>query len=179
MDCNTPGFPVLHCLPEFAQIHVHWVGEAIQPSHPLSPPFPSTLNRSQQQGLFQWVSSLHWIHQGIGASALASVLPMYIQGWCPLRLTGLISLQSKGLSRVFSSTIVWKYQFFIAQLSLWSNSRICTWLLEKSQLWLYGLLSSKLRPLLLNMLSRFVIAFLPRSKHLWILWLQSLSTVIL
>ena len=72
--------------------------------------------------------------QSIGASASAAVLPMNIQDWFLLGLTGLISLLSKGLSRVFSSTIVWKHQFFHAQPFLWSNSHICTWLLEKPQL---------------------------------------------
>ena len=61
MDCSTPGFPDLHYLPEFAQIHVHWVGDAIQPTHPLSSPSPPTLNLSQHQDLFQWVSSLHQV----------------------------------------------------------------------------------------------------------------------
>ena len=70
--------------------------------------------------------------QSIGVSASASIFPMNIQYWFPLGLTSLISLQSKGLSRVFSSTTVWKHQFFSAQPSLWSNSHICTWLLEKS-----------------------------------------------
>ena len=69
--------------------------------------------------------------QSIGASASASVLPVNILGWVPLGLTGLISLQSKGLSRVFSNTTVQKHQFFGAQPSLWSNSHFCTWLLEK------------------------------------------------
>ena len=59
MDCSTPGFPILHDLPEFAQIHVHWVGDAIKPSHPLPPPSPPALNLSQHQGLIQWVSSSH------------------------------------------------------------------------------------------------------------------------
>ena len=68
--------------------------------------------------------------QSIGASASASVLPVSIQGWFPLGWTGLISLLSKGLSRVFSSTTIWKHQFFDIQPSLWSNSHICTWLLE-------------------------------------------------
>ena len=72
--------------------------------------------------------------QSIGASA--SVLPMNTQDWPPLELTGLISLQSKGLSRVFSDTTVQKHQFFSAQLSLWSNSHIHTWLLEKPKLWI-------------------------------------------
>ena len=70
--------------------------------------------------------------QNIGVSALASVLPMNIQDWFPLGLISLISFQSKGLSRVFSNTTVQKHQFFGTQLSLWSNSHICTWLLEKS-----------------------------------------------
>ena len=68
--------------------------------------------------------------QRIGVSASASVLPMNIQGWFPFGMTGLISLQSKRLSRVFSTTTVWKHQFFGAQPSLWSNSHIHTWLLE-------------------------------------------------
>ena len=66
--------------------------------------------------------------QSIRASASSSVLPMNIQGWFPLGLTGLISLQSKGLSRIFSSTTIWKHQFFSTQPSLWSSSHICTWL---------------------------------------------------
>ena len=61
MDCSMPGFPVLHYLPEFVQIHVHWFGDAIQPSHPLPPPPSPTLNISQHQGLFQWVSSSYQI----------------------------------------------------------------------------------------------------------------------
>ena len=81
--------------------------------------------------------------QSIGALASASVLPMNIQGWFPLRLTGLMSLLSKGLSRVTPSKTVWKHQFFGARLSLWSNYHIHTWLLEKTQLWLYGPLSAK------------------------------------
>ena len=69
--------------------------------------------------------------QSIGVSASASVLPMNIQDWFPLGLTGWISLQSKGLSRVFSNNTVQKHQFFSTQHSLWSNSHIHTWLLEK------------------------------------------------
>ena len=77
--------------------------------------------------------------QSIGASVSASVLPMNIQDWFPLELTGLISLLSKGLSRVFSNTTVQKHQFIGTRPSLWANSHICTWLLEKPDLWLYGL----------------------------------------
>ena len=82
--------------------------------------------------------------QSIGTSLSASVLPVNIQGWFPLGWTGLISLQSKGLSRVFSNTTVQKHQFSGAQLSLWYNSHIQTWLLEKTQFWLYDPLMGKL-----------------------------------
>ena len=65
MDYSTPGFPVHHQLPEFAQTHVHWIGDAIQPSHPLSSPSPPAFNPSQHQGLFQWVISLHKVTKGL------------------------------------------------------------------------------------------------------------------
>ena len=122
---------VHHQLPELAQTHVHWVGDAIQPSHLLSSPSPPAFNLSQHQEFFP----MSWLFasgsQSIGASASTSVLPMNIQDWFPLRLTGLISLQSKGLSRVFSNTTVQKHQFFGAQPSLWSNSYNHTKLLKK------------------------------------------------
>ena len=113
VDCSTPGFPVLHHLPDPAQIHVHWVGDASQPSHPLSSPFPPALNLSQYQGLFP----VSWLDASAGQStgASASVFPKDIQAWFHLGLTGLISFQSKGLSRVFSSTTVRKHQFFHIQ----------------------------------------------------------------
>ena len=130
VDYTMPGFPVLQHLPELAQTHVHWV---VMPSnhfilcHPLLLlpsifPFPAS-------GPFP----LSWLFtpgsQTIGASA--SVLPVNIQDWFPLGLIGLISLPSKGLSRVFSNTTGQKQQFFGPQPSLWSNSHIHTWLLEK------------------------------------------------
>ena len=104
---------------------------------------------------------------------------MNIQGWFPLGLTGFTSVLSKELSRVFSNTTVPKHPFFGAQPSLWSNSHGCTWLLEKPLLWLYGPLSEKWYLCFLIMLSRCVIAFLPRSKCPLISWLQSPSSVIL
>ena len=88
---------------------------------------------------------------------LASVLLINIQSWLSLRLTGLISLLSKGLSRIFSSTTLQKHQFFVAQSSLWSNPLIYTWLLEKPWLWLYGSLSAKWFLCFFNMLPKFVI----------------------
>ena len=111
MDCSTPGFPIHHQLLELSQTHVQWVGDAIQPSHPLSSPSP-TFSLSQHQGLFQWVSSSNQVAKVIGVSALASVIPMNIQDWFPLGWTGLISLLSKGLSRVFYCTTVQKHQVF-------------------------------------------------------------------
>ena len=131
MDCSTPGFLVLPHLLERAQTHVHWVNDAIQPSCPLSSPSPA-LSLSQHQGLFQLVGSSHQVTKVIGASASVSVLPMNIQGWFPLGLTGLISLKSKGLSRVFSNTTIQNHQFCCAQPSLWSNSHFYTWLLKKT-----------------------------------------------
>ena len=115
IDCSMPGLPAQHQFLEFTQTHGDWVSDAIQPSHPLLSPSPPALNRSQHQGLFKWVSCSHQGGQSIGVSASASVLPMYIQDWIPLGWTGLISLQSKGLSRIFSKTIVQKHQFFDAQ----------------------------------------------------------------
>ena len=127
LDCGTPGLPVHHQLPGLTQTHVHRVSDAIQPSHPLSSPSPA-FNLFQHQGVFQWVSSSHQVAK---VSASASVLPMNIQDWFPLGWTGWMSLQSKGLSRVFSNFTVQKHKFFGAQLSLWSYSHILTWLLEK------------------------------------------------
>ena len=94
-------------------------------------PFSSRLQSFPASGSFQMSQFFASGGQSIGAPASASVLPMNIQGWFPLGLTGLLFLQSKGLSRVFSNTTVQKHQFFGAQSSLWSNSHIHTWLLEK------------------------------------------------
>ena len=130
MDYSTPGFPVLHYVPEFVQTHVHWVNDAIQSSHLLSRTSPPALNLSQNQGHFL----LSWLFtsggQSVGISTSASVLPMNIQGLFPLRLTDLIFLLLKGLPRVISSTIVQKHQFFGAQPFLRSNTHIHTSLLE-------------------------------------------------
>ena len=103
--------------------------------------------------------------QSIRASASALVLPMNIQGWFPLGLTGLISLQSKGLSRVFSSTTIRKHHFFGTQPALQSNSHIHRWLTGKTMVSTIWAFVAKVMSLLFNTLSGFVIAFLPRSKH--------------
>ena len=117
-----------HARPPCPSQTLRIVSDAIQPSHPLSSPFPPAPNPSQHQSLFQWVL-FTWGGQSIGVSASASVLPMNAQDWSPLGGTGWISLQSKGLSRVLSNTTVQK--FFDTQLSSQSNSHIHTWPLEK------------------------------------------------
>ena len=130
-DPMISGFPILHYLPEFAQTHVHWVSDAIQPSHHLSLPSPA-LNLSQHQDLFQKIGSLHQVAKVLEFhSASASVHPMNGQGSSPLGLTSLISLLSRGLSKVFSNTTVQKHQFFGIRPFLWSNSYIWMRLLEK------------------------------------------------
>ena len=128
-DCSMPGFPVHHQLPELAQTHVYPVGDAIQPCHPRSPLLllPSIF-LSIKVFSNESVLSIMW-PKDWSLSASTSVFPVNIQGWFPLGLTGLIFLQSKGLSRVFSNTTVQKHQFFSTQLSLYSNSYIHTWLL--------------------------------------------------
>ena len=120
-----------------------------------------------------------WGGQSIGVSALASVLPMNTQDWSPLEWTGWISLQSKGLSRVLSNTTVQKHQFFGTQLSSQSKSHIPYITTGKTIALTRRTFVGKVMSLLLNMLSRLVITFLPRSKRLLISWLQSLSAVIL
>ena len=120
------GFPVLHHFSEFSQTHVQWVSGCHPTISSSVTSFSSCFYLSQHQGLSQWVGSSHRGPKSIGASALASVLPMNIQSLFPLGLTGLISMLSKGLSRVFSSTKVWKHQCFGTQPSLWSISHIHT-----------------------------------------------------
>ena len=92
--------PLSFTVSKSAQTHVHWVSDAVYPSHPLLLPSPFAFSLSQHQGVFQWV----------GTAASATVLPMNVQGWFPLGLTGPISLLSKGLSRVFSNFTIWKHQ---------------------------------------------------------------------
>ena len=182
MDCNTPGSPVHHQLLGLAQTHVHWVSNAIQPSHPLrdekvSYPFSSCLQSFPSSGSFLMSQPFSLDGQSIGASA--SVIPMNIQDWFALGLTDLISLQSKGPSRVFSNTTAQKHwffrhlAFFTVQIShpymTIGNTIALT-------IWTFV---TKVMSLLFNMLSRFVVAFLPKSKCLLVSWLQSPSALIL
>ena len=171
MDSSTPGFPVHHYILKFAQIHVHWVNDTIQLFHPRSPPSPPALSLSQHQGLFQWVGSLHQVVTVVEFQ----LQPQSFQWIFNVDLLeyGLFwSPWCKGLSRVFSRNKVRKHQFLSTEHSLWFNSHICTGLLGKKK-HRFDYMD------LLNMLSSFVIAFLPRSRHLLISWLQSPSSVIL
>ena len=125
MGCSMPGFHVLYHLPKLAQTNIYQVGDTIQPSHPQSS--PSCLQSFPESGSFQWVNSLHEVAKVLELQ----LLPMNTQDWFPLGWTGLISLQPKGLSRVFNTTI-WKHQLFGTQPFLWSNSHTHTWILEWS-----------------------------------------------
>ena len=168
MNCSMPGFPVHQQLLEVTQTQIHRVSDALHPSHPIIPfshlqPFPASRSFLMSQ-LFASGG------QSTGASALASVLAVNIQGWFPLELTGLISLQSKGLSRVFSNTTVQKNQFlgsafFTVQFSYpyMTTGKTIPLTIQT--------FVGKVMSLFFNMLSSFVIAFLPRNKHLLISWL--------
>ena len=141
-------------------------------------PFSSSLQSFPESGSFQMSQFFTWGGQSTGVSASASVLPMNIQDWFPLGWTGWISLQSKGLLRVFSNTTVQKHQFFGAQPSSQSNFHIYMTTGKTIALTRWTLVG-KVMSLLLNMLSRLVITFLPRSKRLLISWRQSPRAVIL
>ena len=119
-----------------------WCHPTISSSVILPSVFSSCLQSFPASGFFLKSQFFTSGVQSIGASASASVLPMNTQGWFPLVLTGWISLQSKGFSRVFNTTVQ-KRQFFSAWLALFSNSHIHTWLLEKLLLWPYGPLAAK------------------------------------
>ena len=151
MNRSMPGLPVHHHLPEFTQTHIHQVHDAIQPIHPgssllLLPLILPNIRVFPMSQLFTWGG------QSTGASALVSFLPKESQGWSPSEWTGWISLQSKGLSRVFSNTTVQKHQFFSAQLSSQFNSHIHTWPQEKTIALTRWTSVSKVMSLLLNML---------------------------
>ena len=132
--------------------------------------FSSCLKSFPALGSFPMTQFFASSGQSFGASASASVLPMNIQSLFPLVLTGLISLQSKGVTRVFSNMTVQKHQFFITQPSLWSNSHIHTWWPKKNIALTTQVFVSKVMFLLFNNLSRFFLTVLPKNKHLLILW---------
>ena len=177
MDCSTPGFPVLHYLLELAQTCVHWVNDATQPSHPLSSPSPPAFSLSQHQGLFQWVDSLHQVAKElvcqpcIRPSNEYSRLISFRIDWFDLlavqgTLKGLLQHNLKG-------SVLQRSALFMVQFS---HSYMTTGKTTGLTIWTFV---SKVFSLHFNMLSRFVIAFLLRNKHLLISWLQSPSAVIL
>ena len=178
MDFGTPGLPVLHLLLELTQTHVHWV---VIPSNHLilCCPLCSHLQSFTASGSIQMSQFFESGGQITGVLPLASVFPVNIQDWFPLGWTGWISLLSKGHLRAFSNTTVQKHQFFGTQLSLESNSHIRTWLLKKTIAFTRWTFVGKVLSLLFNMLSSFVMTFIPGSKDLSISWLQLPSAVIL
>ena len=160
MDCSMPGFSVLYYLPEFAQTHVHWVSDAIQPSHPLFPTSPLALNLSQHQGLFQWVSSSHRV---------AKVLQLQHQSfqWIFRLISyridwfGLLAVRGtlKSLQHLSSKASILQHStFFMVQLS---HLYIITRKTIALTVWTFV---TKVISLLFNMLSKFVVTFLWRSK---------------
>ena len=170
MDCSMQGLPVPHHLLECAEVHAHRVNDAIQPSHPLSSPSPPAFSRSQHQGLFQWDSSSHQVAKVLELQH-QSFQWMNIQEWFPLGLTGLISWPSKGLSRVFFNTTVQKHQFFSIQFFFMVQLSHPYMTTGKSIALTRWTFVGKVMSLLFNMLSRLVIAFLPRRKCLLISWI--------
>ena len=136
MDCSMPGLPVHHQFSELISYALSWWCHPTMLSSVV--PFSSHLQSFPASGCFQKSQFFTSGGQSIGVSASTSILPMNTQKWSPLGWTGWISLQSKGLARVFFNTTVKKHQFFGAQLYLESNSLIHTWLLEKPQPWLDG-----------------------------------------
>ena len=168
MDCSMQRFPVLHHLPEFAQVHGHWIGDAIQPSHPLSSSAPSAINLSQHHGLFQWVSSSHQV---------TKVMELQLQHHsCHHQHSELVSFRTdwfdllafqgtlKSLLQHYSlkALILWHSAFFVVQFSHWYMTTGKTIALT------IGTFVGIVLSLLFNILTRFVMAFLPRSNHLLI-----------
>ena len=184
MNSSMPGLPVHHQLSESTQTHVHWVGDAIQPSHPLLSPSPPAFNLAQHQDLFKWVSSSHQV-----AKVFSWVLMLSFSfnikpsnkypGLLSFRMDWLDLLAVQGtLKSLFQhhsskASILQRSAFFIVQLSQPYMTTGKTIALTRRTF------VGKVTSLLLNMLSRLVITFLPRSKRLLISWLQSPSAVIL
>jgi len=178
MDCSMPGFPIHHQLPELTETHVHWVGDAIQPSHSLLSSFPSTFNLSQHQGLLnESVLRIRWpkyrsFNFSISPSNEYSGLTSFRINWLDL-LTVQGTLKSLLQHHSLKASILWCSAFFTVQLShpymiIGKTIALTRWTFV-----------GKVLSLLFSMLSRLVIAFLPRSKRLLISWLQSPSAVIL
>ena len=176
MNCSTSGLPVPHHLPEFAQVHIHWIGEAIQPFHPLMPSSPSALKFPQHQEFsnelavcIRW--SKYWSFSfSISPSNEYSMLVSCNIDWFDLLVQG--TLRSLHQHHNSKASALWCSAFFTVQLSqpYTTTGKTMTFIIQT--------FVSRVTSLLFNPLSRFVIAFLPRSKHL-MSWLQLPSTVTL
>ena len=176
MDCRTPGFPVLHYLSELAQTLVHWVSDAIQLSSSVIP--FSSFNLSQHHGLFQWIGSLHKVAKGLELQLQHQSFQWrfrtdFLQDWLVWSSCSPRDPQEFSPTPQFKSINSWALSFlygptFTSIHDYWKNHSLTR-----------RTFVGKVMPLLFNMLSRFVIAFLPRSKHLLFSWLESPSTVIL
>ena len=179
MDCSMPGLPGHHQLPELVQTHVHRIGDAIQPSHPLLSPSPPAFNLSQHQGLFKWVSSSHQMVKKYWSSSFSISPSNEYSRLISFRIDwfDLLEVQEnlKNLLQPHNSkaSILRCSAFFMVQLSHPYMTSGKTIALTRQTF------VGKLTSLLFYMLSSLVIAFLPRSKHLLNSWLQSPSTVIL
>ena len=169
MNCSTPGLPVHHQLPEFTQIHVHRVSDAIQPSHPRSSPSPPAPNPSQHQRLFQWVNSSHEVAKSFSFSIIPS---KEIPGLISFRMDWMDVLAVQGTLKSLlqhhssKASVLQRSAFFIVQLSHPYMTTGKTMALTRLTF------VDKVMSLLFNMLSRLVITFLSRSKRLLISWLQ-------
>ena len=176
MDSSMPGLPVRHQLPEFTQPHIHWVGDAIHHSHPLSSPSLPAFNLSQPQGLFKWVSSLHQVAKYWSFSFSVSPSNEY-SGLISFRMDwlGLLAVQGtlKSLFQHHSSkaSILMCSAFFIVQLSHLYMTTGKTIALTRQTF------AGKVMSLLFNMLSSLVITFLPRSKNLNFMVVVSICSV--
>ena len=178
MNCSMPGLPVRHQLPEFTQTHVHWVGDAIQTSHPLSSPYPPAPNPSQDQSLFQWVRSSHgwpkyWSFSfSISPSNEHPGLISFRVDWLDLfavqrTLKSLLQHHSwKG--SILRCSALFTVQLSYPYMTTGKTIALTGWTFVGKGMYL-----------LFNMLSRWVITFLQRSKYLLISWLKSPSAVIL
>ena len=178
LNCSAPGSSVLHYLPELAQTHVHWVGDANKPSHPLSSPAPPAFNLSQHHPcFFQWVGSSHQVAKywsfsfSMSPSSEYSGLISFRIGWFDLLAVWgtLKSLLEQHSSKAW---ILQHSAFFMVQHSHPYVTTVKTIALTR---WTF---ISKVMFLLFKILSRFIIAFLPNSKCLLISWVQSISAVI-
>ena len=177
MDCSMQGLPVCYQIPEFAKTHVHWVGDAIQPSHPLLSPSPPTFNISQHHSLFKWVSSSHQVAKVLEFQLQYQTFQWIFKTDFLLGWTGWISLLSNGFSSVFSNTTVKNINSSaLSCIAQFSHPNMTTGKTIALTIWIFV---GKVMSLLFNMLSKLVRTFLPRSKHLLISWLQSPSAVIL